>query len=111
MGLRLALVTNSADVVKHHAIINKFDLAKHFDAIVISADVGYRKPDSRIFAEVSHVTCHVLSIRGDISAAIVSFHEHGNVWQAIPCLTIISCHAPCDVCVTCVIVGHIHVIR
>lgn len=45
---KLAIVANSVTKVSRIAL-QKFDLAKYFDAIVLSRDLGARKPDPEIF--------------------------------------------------------------
>lgn len=44
----LAIVSNSMSNVARHAI-RKFNLEKYFDTVVISRDLGIRKPDPEIF--------------------------------------------------------------
>ena len=46
---RLALVTNGAPDVQREKI-GRTTLARYFDAIIISVEVGFGKPDARIFA-------------------------------------------------------------
>lgn len=46
---RLAMVTNAANSALQWRLIREFDLEKYFEKIVISTEVGFRKPDSRIF--------------------------------------------------------------
>jgi len=47
IGVRLALVSNTPPT--SHAIIDRMRLRQRFDAVVFSCDVGYLKPDPRIF--------------------------------------------------------------
>ncbi len=46
---RLALVSNFDDAATARAVLAHHDLARHFDAILISAEVGRRKPHPAIF--------------------------------------------------------------
>lgn len=48
---KLALVSNYADTATVWQILHKFDLASFFQAVVVSADVGWRKPHPAIFLE------------------------------------------------------------
>jgi putative hydrolase of the HAD superfamily len=44
---RLGVVSNATELLRR--VLNHLDLAKYFETIVISAEVGVRKPDARIF--------------------------------------------------------------
>ena len=46
---KLALVSNFDHPPHVHSILNKLDLTSYFDSVVISAEVGVKKPDPRIF--------------------------------------------------------------
>lgn len=48
-GLRLGLISNAADEQNVQRLIDAFGLRRYFDPIVISAAVGLRKPNPRIF--------------------------------------------------------------
>jgi len=48
MELKLGIVSNSP-INFHENVIKKHGLREYFDVVVISCDVGYRKPHSRIF--------------------------------------------------------------
>jgi len=48
-GLRLGLVTNNHSTDFHLRLLGKFDLEKFFDAIVVSSELGVRKPHKRAF--------------------------------------------------------------
>jgi len=47
-GLKLVLVSNTPPT--SHAILDRLDLRRRFDSVVFSCDVGYLKPDPRIFS-------------------------------------------------------------
>lgn len=51
-GLKLALVSNAADNANVQRLIDNHHLRSYFDPIVVSAAVGVRKPNPRIFAPV-----------------------------------------------------------
>ena len=46
---KLALVTNFDHPPHIRSVLNKLELTPHFDSVVISAEVGVKKPDLRIF--------------------------------------------------------------
>ncbi|MCD6479290.1 HAD family hydrolase [Candidatus Bathyarchaeota archaeon] len=48
---RLALVTNFPDLPTAHRVFDTLNLWEYFDAVVVSAEVGYRKPSPIIFQE------------------------------------------------------------
>ncbi len=48
-GYKLALVTNFPDLPTAHRVFDTLNLWEYFDAIVVSAEVGYRKPSPLIF--------------------------------------------------------------
>ena len=48
-GCHLGIITNAADARDVARIIDDHDLRGYFETIVISADLGIRKPDPRIF--------------------------------------------------------------
>jgi putative hydrolase of the HAD superfamily len=47
MGLRTGLVSNATELARR--VLRNLDMERHFDAVVISDEVGVRKPDPRIF--------------------------------------------------------------
>jgi putative hydrolase of the HAD superfamily len=47
-GCRLALLTNGSAQLQRRKI-ERFDLAAHFDAILIEGEVGFGKPDPRVY--------------------------------------------------------------
>ena len=46
---KLALVSNFDHPPHAHAVLSKLDLTSYFDSIVISGEIGIKKPDPRIF--------------------------------------------------------------
>lgn len=48
-GYRLGLISNAADARAGRAVLSQLGLGPYFDAVVFSGDVGWRKPDRRIF--------------------------------------------------------------
>ena len=53
---KLALVSNFDHPPHVHSVLNKLDLTSYFDSIAISAEVGVKKPDPRIFDSVFEQT-------------------------------------------------------
>lgn len=51
-GLKLAIVSNAADNANVQRLIDNHRLRSYFDPIVVSAAVGVRKPNPRIFSPV-----------------------------------------------------------
>jgi putative hydrolase of the HAD superfamily len=52
-GHRLAMITNGG-AESQRAKIVRFDLAKHFDMIVVEGEFGHGKPDERVYRHVLH---------------------------------------------------------
>ena len=48
MGVRLAMMTNGQSH-KQRAKIDRFDLAKYFDAILVEGEMGFGKPDPAVY--------------------------------------------------------------
>jgi putative hydrolase of the HAD superfamily len=48
-GYRLGLISNAADADDARALIERFQLGSWFELMLISAEVGYRKPHPQIF--------------------------------------------------------------
>ena len=50
MGIRMGIISNiiSTSLVPH--MLNEYGIAQYMECIVMSSEVGYRKPDPRIFA-------------------------------------------------------------
>jgi putative hydrolase of the HAD superfamily len=46
---KIGLVSNFALPIAVKKTLEKFDIAKYFDALIISGDIGWRKPSPRIF--------------------------------------------------------------
>jgi len=46
-GIRLGLVTNASPSV--HLVLSNLNIKRHFQSIIISSEVGYRKPDLEIY--------------------------------------------------------------
>lgn len=51
-GLRVGLLSNAGDAGNIERLIDRFDLRRHLDPIVVSASVGLRKPNPRAFEHV-----------------------------------------------------------
>jgi putative hydrolase of the HAD superfamily len=50
-GHRLAMITNGG-AESQRAKIVRFDLAKHFDCILVEGEFGHGKPDARVYRHV-----------------------------------------------------------
>jgi HAD superfamily hydrolase (TIGR01662 family) len=55
MGFRLCIISNASNTDDLNALVDKARLRPYFEAIVISADVQIRKPDTRIFLKALEV--------------------------------------------------------
>ncbi|MGA7173658.1 MAG: HAD family hydrolase, partial [Candidatus Dormiibacterota bacterium] len=54
-GIRLALCSNAPFPSRQmHEQLERFQLVGYFDAVLFSSEIGWRKPDPRIFAEMLH---------------------------------------------------------
>jgi putative hydrolase of the HAD superfamily len=51
---KLGLITNASDAWDVNNLIDNHGLRKYFDSVLISAEEGIRKPDTRIFAKAAH---------------------------------------------------------
>jgi putative hydrolase of the HAD superfamily len=58
-GRRVALLTNGTSTIAQE--LDEHDLAGHFDVVFNSAEIGYAKPDHRVYAEV----CRRLGVTPD----------------------------------------------
>jgi putative hydrolase of the HAD superfamily len=47
LGLKLSLITNASPSVR--IVLNKYNIDEYIDCVIISSDVGLRKPDHRIY--------------------------------------------------------------
>jgi putative hydrolase of the HAD superfamily len=50
LGLHLGIVSD-IDTAEAHSMLSEFGVAECFDAVTTSEDVGYTKPDARMFAD------------------------------------------------------------
>ena len=86
MGYHLGLVSNAADEANVQRLIDKANIRCYFDIILISAAVGIRKPDPKIFRmalEQWHVEPSSAVMVGDTyEADIVGAHNLGlsTIW-------------------------------
>jgi putative hydrolase of the HAD superfamily len=86
-GVRMALITNGSAVAQRRSI-ERFDLARYFDCVVIEGEFGSGKPDERNFLHaLSTVSCAACdawmvgdSLEADIAPA-VTLGMHA-VWVA-----------------------------
>ena len=54
MGIRLAVVTNGASAAQREKL-NRFGITHYFEKIFIDTEIGYSKPDKRIFEHALRV--------------------------------------------------------
>ncbi len=73
---RLALVSNFDHGLHVHRALDGWDLTRHFEAVAVSSEVGYAKPDPRIFdgvlasmALAPEEVCYVGDEATDVAAA------------------------------------------
>ena len=87
-GYRLGLISNAGDTANVERLIDGADLRRWFDPILISAAVGFRKPNPRIFEmalERMKVAAEEAAMVGDtLGADILGAQLIGmrNVWLA-----------------------------
>lgn len=87
-GYRLGLISNASDAADVHALIDKAGIRAFFQSIVISAEVGYRKPAARIFEaalrETGSTPAGSLMVGDMLQADVVGAHNLGMraVWIA-----------------------------
>lgn len=83
---KLGLITNASDAWDVNNLIDNHGLRKYFDCVLISAEEGIRKPDTRIFAKAAQtlgVKLEECVMVGDtINADILGAHASGikAVW-------------------------------
>lgn len=63
-GVRLALLTNG-DSYSQRFKINKFKLDKYFDIILVEGELGFGKPDSRVYEKAFNITSVDAWMAGD----------------------------------------------
>ncbi len=87
-GYRLGLISNAGDAADAHALIDKAHIRPYFQSIVISAEVGYRKPAARIFEaaldEMKAAPDESVMVGDLLQADVVGAHNQGMraVWIA-----------------------------
>jgi HAD superfamily hydrolase (TIGR01662 family) len=83
---KLAIITNASDAWDVNNLIDNHGLRKYFDCVLISAEEGIRKPDTRIFAKAAQtlgVELEECVMVGDtLNADILGAHASGikAVW-------------------------------
>ncbi|MFD1177300.1 HAD family hydrolase [Paenibacillus puldeungensis] len=76
MGLRLGIITNGTSHLQHGKI-DTLQLRDYFDAIVVSGDVGIRKPDQQIYL----MALERLGSRPE-ETVIIGDHPRNDIWGA-----------------------------
>jgi HAD superfamily hydrolase (TIGR01549 family) len=85
-GCSLGLVSNFADGVEGRELLSHLKLINYFDAVVFSGDVGWRKPDERIFESALSAlgvdVAEVLHVGDELRADIWGAGRYGlsTVW-------------------------------
>lgn len=91
----LGLITNFDHPPYMHALLRQLDLVKFFEAVIISGDVGVKKPESRIFHlalqrtrlqpdEVVYVGDTEEDIAGSLSAGITPILIQRDRFKTVP---------------------------
>lgn len=87
-GYRLGLISNASDAADVQTLIDKAKIRSYFQSIVISAEIGYRKPAACIFEaalkEINGNPAESLMVGDFLQADIVGAHNLGMraVWIA-----------------------------
>ncbi|GAP13871.1 haloacid dehalogenase superfamily, subfamily IA, variant 1 [Longilinea arvoryzae] len=87
-GFRLGLISNAGDAADANTLIDKAEIRPYFQTILISAEVGYRKPAARIFEmaleEMKAIPEESLMVGDLLQADVVGAHNQGMraVWIA-----------------------------
>lgn len=76
LGLKLGIITNGFSHLQHRKI-DLLELRDHFDAIVVSGDIGIKKPDERIY----RLALKKLGVRAE-DTVIVGDHPRNDIWGA-----------------------------
>ncbi|MRR30439.1 HAD family hydrolase [bacterium] len=85
-GFHLGIITNAADARDVARIIDTHELRGYFETIVISADLGIRKPDPRIFEVAMQRTAskpdNAVMVGDNLNADILGAHRAGlkGIW-------------------------------
>ncbi|MEF2965094.1 HAD family hydrolase [Paenibacillus sp. M1] len=76
LGLKLGVITNGFSHLQHGKI-DLLNLRAHFDAIVVSGDIGIKKPDERIY----RIALEKLGTAPE-ETIIVGDHPRNDIWGA-----------------------------
>ncbi|WP_410769147.1 HAD family hydrolase [Fontibacillus sp. BL9] len=76
LGLKLGIITNGFSHLQHGKI-DLLNLRGHFDAIVVSGDIGIKKPDERIY----RIALERLGVAAE-ETIIVGDHPQNDIWGA-----------------------------
>lgn len=76
LGLKLGIITNGFSHLQHGKI-DCLELRGYFDAIVVSGDIGIKKPDERIY----RVALDKLGVQAE-ETVIVGDHPRNDIWGA-----------------------------
>lgn len=76
LGLKLGIITNGFSHLQHGKI-DLLELRRHFDAIIVSGDIGIKKPDERIY----RIALEKLGAAPE-ETIIVGDHPRNDIWGA-----------------------------
>ncbi|RCX17076.1 putative hydrolase of the HAD superfamily [Fontibacillus phaseoli] len=76
LGLKLGIITNGFSHLQHGKI-DLLDLRGYFDAVVVSGDIGIKKPDERIYRNA----LERLGVAAE-ETIIVGDHPRNDIWGA-----------------------------
>jgi HAD superfamily hydrolase (TIGR01509 family) len=99
-GHKLGLISNVADADGGRALLSRLGLDRCFDVVVFSGDVGYRKPDRRVFetalASLQLAAQDVVHVGDELRADVWGAARCGfaTVWLNATCAPFDGPHTP-----------------
>lgn len=86
MGIRLGIISNAADVQDVQNLIDKHQIRNYFDVVVVSSDIGIRKPAPGIFTtalqRMNASAANSILVGDTLGADILGAHRAGmrGIW-------------------------------